>query len=96
MKNIYLYYTENVTNKEDTTDGCLHNECQTIGNLENRLYKYQFEDGKLVNPTLIISIPLRDASDFIHVGGIITIGPDNNIYLMQGMERHVAIMRNVR
>ena len=84
MKNIYLYYTENVTNKEDPIDGCFPNECQTIGNLENRLYKYQFEDGKVVNPTLMISIPLRDTSDFIHVGGIITIGPDNDIYLSAG------------
>jgi glucose/arabinose dehydrogenase len=84
MRSIYLYYTENVTDKEDSIDDCFPNECQTIGNLENRLYKYQFEGGKLVNPTLIISMPLNDTSDFIHVGGIITFGPDNNIYLSVG------------
>lgn len=84
MKNMYLYYTENVTDKSMTNESCLANECPTIGNVENRLYKYQFEDGKLVNPTLMLSIDLNDTSDFIHVGGIITIGPDDHIYLTAG------------
>jgi len=84
MKNIYLYYTENVTNKDDADTDCLLDQCQMIDYIANRLYRYDFKDSKLVNPKLLLSIPLNDNSDYIHVGGVITIGPDNNVYLSTG------------
>lgn len=83
-KDVYLYYTENVTDKKGTSKSCLTTDCAKSGNIENRLYKYQFENGKLESPRLLFSIDLNDTSDFIHVGGIITLGPDNKIYLTAG------------
>jgi aldose sugar dehydrogenase len=84
IRNIYLYYTENVTNKENANADCLLDQCKTIDNIANRLYRFEFEDSKLVNPKLLLNIPLNDNSDFIHVGGIITVGPDNHLFLSTG------------
>jgi aldose sugar dehydrogenase len=66
---VFLYYTE--TEKEDGDD--------PIG---NRLYKYQFADGALVNRQLLLDLPATPGP--FHNGGALTIGPDNNLYLPIG------------
>src|SRR5215212_4128769 len=51
---------------------------------ENRIYRYDLDNKNnvLVNPKLLISIP--SFPDPAHIGGIIDIGPDNNLYFTVG------------
>jgi aldose sugar dehydrogenase len=48
----------------------------------NFLYRYDLVDNKLVNPKSLLVLPAEPSR--LHNGGIITIGPDNNIYLLIG------------
>jgi glucose/arabinose dehydrogenase len=66
---VFLFYTET----EDIDNGNI---------LGNRLYKYDFIDGKLVNPTLLLDLPFLPGPS--HNGGVLDIGPDNNLYLVVG------------
>jgi glucose/arabinose dehydrogenase len=50
--------------------------------LSNHLYRYDLENNKLVNPKLLLKLPLTPK--VIHNGGIVLIGPDNNIYTVVG------------
>jgi aldose sugar dehydrogenase len=67
--NVFLYYT---TCKEKNAD------------CENQIYRYDLDNQNnvLVNPKLLISIP--SFPDPAHIGGIIDIGPDNNLYFTVG------------
>jgi aldose sugar dehydrogenase len=59
----------------------------------NRVYKYELinDNTKLANPQLLLNLPaLPDDS---HVGGVIAIGPDNNVYLAVGDQRPTAFNR---
>jgi glucose/arabinose dehydrogenase len=59
----------------------------------NRVYKYELVDDntKLANPKLLLNLPaLPDDS---HVGGVVAIGPDNNIYIAVGDQRPTAFNR---
>ena len=51
---------------------------------ENRIYRYDFDNQKneLVNPKLLVGLP--SFPDPSHIGGIIDIGPDNNLYFTVG------------
>ena len=66
---VFLFYTET----EDVDNGNI---------LGNRLYKYDFIDGKLVNPALLLDLPFLPGPS--HNGGVLDIGPDNNLYLVVG------------
>ena len=66
---VFLYYTE--AKGEDGGD--------PIG---NRLYRYQLENNKLVNPELLLDLPVTPGP--YHNGGKIIIGPDNLVYLIIG------------
>jgi glucose/arabinose dehydrogenase/plastocyanin len=51
----------------------------------NRLYRYEYVDGQLINPVLLLdltAIPPNHRGE--HNGGKIRIGPDNNIYFIVG------------
>jgi len=67
--NVFLYYIE--CKKKNT--GC-----------ENRVYRYELDNqnNELVNPKLLLSIP--SFPDPSHIGGIIDIGPDQNLYFTVG------------
>src|SRR5215212_3009363 len=67
--NVFLYYIE--CNKKNI-------DC------ENRIYKYDLDNQKneLVNPKLLVGIP--SFPDPSHIGGIIDIGPDENLYFTVG------------
>ena len=67
---VFLFYTES--------------EGQDGGKpLGNRLYRYQLVDDKLVNPVLLLDLPLLPGPS--HDGGVLKIGPDNkSIYLVIG------------
>ncbi|MGC2308645.1 MAG: PQQ-dependent sugar dehydrogenase, partial [Nitrososphaeraceae archaeon] len=67
---VFLYYTE--AEGEDRGD--------PIG---NRLYRYELIDNKLVNPRLLLDLPV-DNNNPAHNGGAVAIGPDENIYVIIG------------
>jgi glucose/arabinose dehydrogenase len=84
---IFLYYTE--ASKKDYNDG---NENAEI---KNKIYKYQWDDEEriLVNPTLILELPATPGPD--HVGGKMTIGPDNYLYVIIGDVKREGKLQNV-
>jgi glucose/arabinose dehydrogenase len=53
-------------------------------NCENRVYRYELDNKNniLVNPKLLVSLPSFPEPS--HIGGIIRIGPDNNLYVTIG------------
>jgi len=79
---VFVYYTE--SSGEDGNDDCPNiNHCNE-GNQPkgNRLYRYELEGDKLVRPKLLLDLPASPGSD--HLGGVITIGPDSNVYVVAG------------
>ncbi|HEX2305669.1 MAG TPA: PQQ-dependent sugar dehydrogenase [Nitrososphaeraceae archaeon] len=80
---IFLYYTE--SSGHDGNDDCFTPvSCKEGSDPKgNRLYRYELNDqGVLVNPKLLLDIPATPGAE--HHGGILKIGPDNNIYLTGG------------
>ncbi len=80
---VFLYYTEvsttnnNTNNNENSTrDGT--SSTHILGNM---VYRYEFVDNKLINPKLLLKLP---ANSIENHGGYITIGPDNNLYIVIG------------
>ena len=67
---VFLFYTES--------------EGQDGGKpLGNRLYRFQLVDEKLINPVLLLDLPILPGPS--HDGGVLKIGPDNkSIYLVIG------------
>jgi aldose sugar dehydrogenase len=63
---VFLYFT--AANKDGG---------QALG---NRLYRYELLDNKLVNPKLLLDLPVG----FYHNGGRILIGPDKFLYIVIG------------
>jgi len=66
---VFLFYTET----KDIDNGDI---------LGNRLYKYDFIDGKLVNPKLLLDLPFLPGPS--HNGGVLDLGPDKNLYIVVG------------
>lgn len=84
-KYVFLFYSEsNGKNSQDGNDYCpTVTYCQQNTNpLGNRLYRYELENDKLVNQKLLLDLPSALGSD--HIGGVIVLGPDNNIFLLSG------------
>ena len=49
----------------------------------NRLYRYELmNNNTLVNPKLLLDLPTRPGPS--HNGGVVKIGPDNNVYVVVG------------
>jgi glucose/arabinose dehydrogenase len=48
----------------------------------NSVYRYELNNGKLVNPKLLLELPALPGPQ--HNGGKLTIGPDNNLYIAIG------------
>src|SRR5919107_2218656 len=69
---VFLYFTE-----ADGSGGGSSNE--PIG---NRLYRYEWINNQLVNPVLLLDLPATPGPR--HNGGVVRIGPDNNVYLVIG------------
>src|ERR1041385_3940850 len=70
---VFLYYTESGAGK---------NNSQTPKPLGNRLYRYDLVDNRLINPKLLLDLPVTPGPT--HNGGKIAIGPDNNVYIVIG------------
>ncbi|HEY1267213.1 MAG TPA: PQQ-dependent sugar dehydrogenase [Candidatus Binatia bacterium] len=57
----------------------------------NKIYKYTWQDGALVNPVLILTQAF-DSAD--HVSGIILFGPDGKLYVVLGDQNHSGQLQN--
>ncbi|HSF00846.1 MAG TPA: PQQ-dependent sugar dehydrogenase, partial [Nitrososphaeraceae archaeon] len=58
-------------------------ENQDDGNIfGNRVYRYDFVNGNLINPILLLDLPYLPGPS--HNGGVMRIGPDNNLYIVMG------------
>ena len=68
-KFVFLFVTET----ENQDDGNI---------LGNRVYRYDFVNGNLINPTLLLDLPYLPGPS--HNGGVMKIGPDNNLYIVMG------------
>jgi glucose/arabinose dehydrogenase len=80
---IYLYYSEKVINGT-VGDPCVPNSCN-VNYAVNNLMEYGFKDGYLVKRAHLITIPFdKDNPAFEHIGGAISLGPDDNIYIPTG------------
>jgi aldose sugar dehydrogenase len=84
---IFLYYTESGGGR-DGEDSIAGREP-----LGNRLYRFELENNKLVNPKLLLNLP--STPNEFHNGGKITIGPDKNIYLITGDGNHNTTAQNL-
>ena len=95
--NVFLYFTEAVN--EDGGDKCFKPKQGPIycedGNdpLGNRVYQYDFVNGKLVNPKLLLDLP---AIPNRHNGGPVIIGRDQNLYIVIGDVDHRSQAQNVK
>jgi glucose/arabinose dehydrogenase len=80
-KYVFLYYTEVLGNQPG---GQLQqdNQTQPIQSLQNRLYRYEFVNGSLINPKLLLQLPAKEG--YMDNGGYLKIGPDNNLYMSVG------------
>jgi glucose/arabinose dehydrogenase len=67
---VFLYFTE-----ADGSGG----GSEPIG---NRLYRYEWINNQLVNPILLLDLPATPGPR--HNGGVVRIGPDNNVYVIIG------------
>jgi glucose/arabinose dehydrogenase len=66
---VFLFYTE-----AQDLDGS-----EAVG---NRLYRYELTGNKLINPKLLLDLPFLPGP--AHNGGVVTVGPDNHVYLVVG------------
>jgi len=75
--NIFLYFTE--ANNRDGDDTDKSNPKEPLG---NRVYKYDLINNRIVNPKLLLDLPALPGPR--HPGGIIAVGPDDNLYVTVG------------
>jgi glucose/arabinose dehydrogenase len=71
---VFLYYTESTIDGRDTR--------YTKTPAGNVLYKYEFLNGRLINPKILYDFP--ESRHSAHNGGKLLTGPDNNLYLVVG------------
>jgi len=93
--NVFLYFTEAKSHDGDDQDKS--NPQLPLG---NRLYKYELKDNQLVKPELLLDLPALPGPR--HPGGIVEIGPDNNLYVTVGdidgtfKEKYQTMAQNYR
>lgn len=83
---VFLYYTETRSKDgEDLEEGGIA--------VANRLYRYELENNKLLNPRLLLDLPAEPGDS--HQGGIVLIGHDENVYLATGDVDHFTQAQNM-
>jgi glucose/arabinose dehydrogenase len=92
---VFLYYTE-AEIKDVDEGGDQDDDGSNSGDIEknssgdggepigNRLYRYELSEDRtrLLKPKLLLDLPYRPGP--AHNGGAVTIGPDNNVYVVVG------------
>src|SRR5215211_6479204 len=79
---VFLYFTE-----ADRSGGI---SSESIG---NRLYRYEWVNDQLVSPILLLDLPATPGPR--HNGGVVRIGPDNNVYVIIGdVDGHETLAQN--
>jgi glucose/arabinose dehydrogenase len=73
---VFLFYTETTGGIRPNCQGC------TVTAAVANLYRYEFKGGMLVDPELLLTIPV--GHDRIHIGGALTVDSENNLYLTSG------------
>ena len=92
---VFLYYTEaegetgeggGEREEDEDNNGDVEQRSSGDGGepAGNRLYRYELsEDGtRLLNPKLLLDLPYEPGP--AHNGGVVTVGPDNNVYVVVG------------
>ncbi len=76
----FIYYTESGGGKDNDD---YEAGVEPVGNM---LYRYEYEDGKLINPVLLLNLPAEPGTTnrTDHDGGKVMVGPDNNVYVVIG------------
>lgn len=85
LTHVFLYYTESNANSDNNPDNSTDISYFVNGSggeLGNKLYSYELASDKLVHPKLLLSLPSTPGPE--NNGGHITVGPDNNLYLIIG------------
>jgi glucose/arabinose dehydrogenase len=75
---VFLYYSESPT--IDGSDEATNLDEEPLG---NRVYRYEFVNTTLVHPKLFLDLPASSPGPR-HLGGVLAIGIDNNLYLSTG------------
>ena len=82
---VYLLYTRSVNDIHLDKTNCLQRICDSNGSFVQSVYLYEYRNGKLVNPKLLFNVPLYSNESIQHIGGAITINPENNkLYFTSG------------
>jgi glucose/arabinose dehydrogenase len=77
---VFLYFTEAAESGNSEPVG-------------NRLYRYEWVNNQLVNPILLLDLPATPGPR--HNGGVVRIGPDNNVYVIIGdVDGHETLAQN--
>jgi glucose/arabinose dehydrogenase len=87
---VYLYYSEPVSSNDK-------NLSHIVEQTANRLYRYELDlnQGRLIKPMQILALPATLKTN--HNGGVVTIGPDNNVYTVVGdLVGHRTLAQNQR
>ncbi len=77
----YIFYTQSLKDGNDICSGATNCDEKT-NPLGNRVYRYEWTGNELINPSLILDIPVGPGAD--HNGGVLKVGPDGNIYTLVG------------
>jgi aldose sugar dehydrogenase len=80
--NVFLFFTESKYNVDDRENCKVRNHCTSGNPVGHRIYKYELANNELINPRLVLDLPSNPGA--AHLGGVITIGPDNNLYVVTG------------
>jgi aldose sugar dehydrogenase len=81
---VFLYFTE------AGGSGVSDFSSEPVG---NRLYRYEWINDQLVNPKLLLDLPAIPGPR--HNGGVVSIGPDNNVYVIIGdVDGHLTQAQN--
>ena len=83
IKYVFLYYSTSENLERDGGDECrTTNFCEEPYPIFNHLYRYEWQNDKLVNPKLLLTLPASPGAD--HLGGDLLVGPDSNLYVTVG------------
>ena len=81
---VFLYFTESESGFDKI-------ECHDQP-VKNKVYRYDWNGENLINPILIKELP---SVSYHHHGGVITTGPNNEVYFVIGSQRVHTAFQNV-